>query len=301
MVIGAGVAGLGSALALSRAGHQVTLVERDATPLPADPDAAFEWDRRGAPQVRHSHALLARLRNLLRDRYPDVLDALLDAGATEMRFADNLPVEITDREPAPGRRRPRRPGLPAHHLRVGAAPRGAGRRRASSCSTGSPVEGLRRRRRPPSGGRRGSPAWSSPALTASRAARSTPTSWSAAVGRRSAVPALAREPSASIRRPPTEDTGHRLPLALLPAARRTPNCPTSDGPDRRRPRLPQVRRVPGRQPHVLGHLRRAHRRRRAALAAARPRRLRPGGRHACPTTAAVGRARPGRADHRRCT
>ena len=102
IVIGAGVAGLGSALALSRAGHRVTLLERDATPLPADPDAAFEWDRRGAPQVRHSHALLARLRNLLRDRFPDVLDALLDAGATEMRFADNLPVEITDREPRPG-------------------------------------------------------------------------------------------------------------------------------------------------------------------------------------------------------
>jgi 2-polyprenyl-6-methoxyphenol hydroxylase-like FAD-dependent oxidoreductase len=102
VVIGAGVAGLGSALALSRAGHRVTLVERDATPLPTDPDAAFEWDRRGAPQVRHSHALLARLRNLLRDRYPDVLAALLDAGATELRFAESLPVEITDREPRPG-------------------------------------------------------------------------------------------------------------------------------------------------------------------------------------------------------
>ncbi len=102
VVIGAGVAGLGSALALSRAGHPVTLIERDATPLPADPDAAFEWDRRGAPQVRHSHALLARLRNLLRDRYPDVLADLLDAGATELRFTDTLPEEILDREPRPG-------------------------------------------------------------------------------------------------------------------------------------------------------------------------------------------------------
>ena len=96
------MAGLGTALALSRAGRQVTLLERDATPLPADPDAAFEWDRRGAPQVRHSHALLARLRNLLRDRHPDVLEALLEAGATEMRFADNLPVDIVDRDPRPG-------------------------------------------------------------------------------------------------------------------------------------------------------------------------------------------------------
>jgi 2-polyprenyl-6-methoxyphenol hydroxylase-like FAD-dependent oxidoreductase len=102
IVIGAGVAGLGGALALSRAGHQVTLIERDATPLPADPDAAFEWDRRGAPQVRHSHALLARLRNLLRDRYPDVLASLLEAGATEIHFAENLPPEITDRDARPG-------------------------------------------------------------------------------------------------------------------------------------------------------------------------------------------------------
>jgi 2-polyprenyl-6-methoxyphenol hydroxylase-like FAD-dependent oxidoreductase len=102
VVIGAGVAGLGSALAFARAGHRVTLLERDATPLPTDPDAAFEWDRRGAPQVRHSHALLARLRNLLRDRHPDVLEALLAAGATEMRFAESLPAEIVDREPRPG-------------------------------------------------------------------------------------------------------------------------------------------------------------------------------------------------------
>jgi 2-polyprenyl-6-methoxyphenol hydroxylase-like FAD-dependent oxidoreductase len=101
-VIGAGVAGLGTALALGRQGHAVTLLERDATPMPVDAHHAFEWDRRGAPQVRHSHAFLARLRNLLRDRYPDVLEALIEAGATEMRFAEMLPDDMTDRERRPG-------------------------------------------------------------------------------------------------------------------------------------------------------------------------------------------------------
>ena len=101
VIIGAGVAGLSSALTLSRTGHTVTLIERDATPLPTDAHGAFEWDRRGAPQVRHSHAFLARLRNALRDRYPDVLDALFAAGATEMDFIAMLP-EGMDRTPHPG-------------------------------------------------------------------------------------------------------------------------------------------------------------------------------------------------------
>ncbi len=100
-VIGAGIGGLGVALCAGRAGHQVVLVERDDTPLPADPHGAFEWDRRGAPQVRHSHAFLARLRNLLRDRHPDVLEQLFAAGATPMDFISMLP-EGMDRSPLPG-------------------------------------------------------------------------------------------------------------------------------------------------------------------------------------------------------
>ena len=88
VVIGGGVAGLACALQLGRAGHEVTVIERDDTPMPTTADEAFEWDRRGAPQVRHSHTFLARLRNLLRDHQPDVLDALLAEGATEMRFGD---------------------------------------------------------------------------------------------------------------------------------------------------------------------------------------------------------------------
>ncbi len=85
-VVGGGVAGLAAALKLGRLGHEVKVLERDPTPMPPTADEAFEWVRRGAPQVRHSHAFLARLRSILATSEPDVLDALLDAGATEMPF-----------------------------------------------------------------------------------------------------------------------------------------------------------------------------------------------------------------------
>ena len=92
---------MGSALVLARQGHDVVVLERDDTPMPESADEAFEWDRRGAPQVRHSHAFLARLRNMLRDGYPDVYRALLAEGATEMRFGDDLPPTMTNYERLP--------------------------------------------------------------------------------------------------------------------------------------------------------------------------------------------------------
>ena len=101
-MVGGGVAGLGGALALARRGHTVTVFERDDTPMPHSADEAFDWDRRGAPQVRHSHAFLARLVGLLKSDYPDIYQQLLDEGATEMRFGDDLPATITnfEREPS---------------------------------------------------------------------------------------------------------------------------------------------------------------------------------------------------------
>ncbi|MEY2473512.1 MAG: hypothetical protein QOK28_2841 [Actinomycetota bacterium] len=97
VVIGGGVAGLGAALALNRAGHHVTLLERDPLPATADAEDAFDAPRRGAPQVHQTHGFLARIMVILRDRYPDVLDKLMAAGAFAMPGVANF-----DDEPQPG-------------------------------------------------------------------------------------------------------------------------------------------------------------------------------------------------------
>ncbi len=48
IVVGGGVGGLATALALGRNGHPVTLLERDALPAVASADEAFAAERRGA-------------------------------------------------------------------------------------------------------------------------------------------------------------------------------------------------------------------------------------------------------------
>lgn len=106
VVIGGSVAGLGVALALSNRGHRVTVLEADATPLPASHREAFAtWNRQGAPQTGHSHALLARLRNLIRDHAPTLLDELEACGAEQLRFTerarqlfDDPPLEAGDED-----------------------------------------------------------------------------------------------------------------------------------------------------------------------------------------------------------
>ena len=101
VVVGGGVSGLGSALVLAGQGHEVTVVEQDDTPMPTSADEAFEWNRRGAPQVRHSHAFLARMVGLMRSEYPSLYAALLHEGATEMRFGEDMPPTMTGYERLP--------------------------------------------------------------------------------------------------------------------------------------------------------------------------------------------------------
>ena len=80
VVAGGSIAGLATSLALARSGAHVALVERDIIPTFADPEEAFLAERPGVPQSHFLHAFLARMVKVLRERFPDVLDDLLEAG-----------------------------------------------------------------------------------------------------------------------------------------------------------------------------------------------------------------------------
>ena len=82
-VLGAGVSGLATALALARAGHPVTLIERDGMTVGNALDSV-DWRRQGIPHFLQAHAFTARGRRELRTLFPDVYRALLDAGAHDV-------------------------------------------------------------------------------------------------------------------------------------------------------------------------------------------------------------------------
>ncbi len=104
IILGAGIAGLAAALATARTGRHATILERDPPPPATTPDEAFEaWMRKGVGHVRHSHAFLAVLYQLIRDDYPDLLERLVAAGCRELKFADAIPEPARDAyTPAPG-------------------------------------------------------------------------------------------------------------------------------------------------------------------------------------------------------
>jgi 2-polyprenyl-6-methoxyphenol hydroxylase-like FAD-dependent oxidoreductase len=80
VVVGGSMAGLLATRVLSDYFHQVILVERDTPPAQAGP-------RKGVPQARHAHALLARGYDILARFFPDLPQALQDGGATVMDAA----------------------------------------------------------------------------------------------------------------------------------------------------------------------------------------------------------------------
>lgn len=101
VVVGAGIAGLATALFAARAGSRVVLLERDAgaTPVEVGP-GPNRWRRAGVPQFSHGHITFGLARLILREQAPDVLDDLIATGAVEKDFSAMLPV--ADRAPEDG-------------------------------------------------------------------------------------------------------------------------------------------------------------------------------------------------------
>lgn len=95
LVAGAGIAGLGVALAFGGTEHEVILLDRDPEP-PEDSleDAFHSWERRGATQLRHSHGFLGRLTVLLRDRHPALLEELFASGVRALDFQVGIPIPL---------------------------------------------------------------------------------------------------------------------------------------------------------------------------------------------------------------
>jgi len=74
IVIGASMGGLLAARALADYYQQVTLLERDTFPAPGE-------QRKGVPQGRHTHALLAKGREVLEGFFPGLTEQLVEQGA----------------------------------------------------------------------------------------------------------------------------------------------------------------------------------------------------------------------------
>lgn len=81
VVVGAGPVGLFTAISLARAGHDVTVVDRDSGPV-TDPTASAvkPWQRKGVMQFMHPHFFRSIVHDVFAAHTPDLWDAVLAAG-----------------------------------------------------------------------------------------------------------------------------------------------------------------------------------------------------------------------------
>jgi 2-polyprenyl-6-methoxyphenol hydroxylase-like FAD-dependent oxidoreductase len=103
VVLGGGVCGLASGLMLARDGHEVTVLERDADPVPGSADGAWEgWSRDGVTQFRMAHFLQPAGRAVLERELPDVFAALVSAGAMRLDVLGLMPPNLAEGGPRAG-------------------------------------------------------------------------------------------------------------------------------------------------------------------------------------------------------
>ena len=103
IVLGGGVCGLAGGMMLARDGHEVTVLERDAAPVPESVEKAWEkWSRDGVTQFRLAHFLQPGGRVVLQEALPDVFEGLVSAGAMRLDVLGLAPPNLTEGGPRAG-------------------------------------------------------------------------------------------------------------------------------------------------------------------------------------------------------
>lgn len=97
IVLGGGVCGLAAGMLLARDGHEVTVLERDAAPVPGSVEEAWErWSRDGVTQFRLAHFLQPGGRVVLEEMLPDVFEGLVSAGAMRLNMLGLMPPSLAE-------------------------------------------------------------------------------------------------------------------------------------------------------------------------------------------------------------
>ena len=103
VIIGASAAGCLASLLLARAGHEIVLLEKDRLELAPDVEsAAASAFRASAPHIVQPHLIMARCRQLVIERLPDVYEQLIRAGVVEAPISTQMASTLSDTTPQAG-------------------------------------------------------------------------------------------------------------------------------------------------------------------------------------------------------